>query len=142
MPESLPEEYLAVSGLSQEELGPLLQGTGGREFGDLNHQQKDPCGGGSSPPSTTRGGGSTTTMSNPWHLLHAMRAMRIASQEPPTDSVDTGDIHLGGEPPGKENDSSFGVSSYLVLFCPFKSSQTLRRESFLLQSSNIWIKCF
>jgi hypothetical protein len=43
-----------------------------------------------------------------------MRAMRISSQDPPTDSVDTGDIHLGGEPPGKENDSSFGVNRYLI----------------------------
>jgi hypothetical protein len=110
MPEGLPQEHVVVSGSNPEELGPLLHGTGGRALGNMNHQQMDPCGGGSSPPSTNLGGARPTTMSNPWHLLHAMRAMRIASQDPPTDSADIGDIPLGGEPPGKENDSSFGVS--------------------------------
>ncbi|XP_023702416.1 transient receptor potential cation channel subfamily A member 1 isoform X3 [Cryptotermes secundus] len=95
-------------GSNPEELGPLLQGTGGRTLGNMNHQQTDPCGGGNSPPSTNLGGARNTTMSSPWHLLHAMRAMRIASQDPSADSADNCDIPLREEPPGKENDSSFG----------------------------------
>jgi hypothetical protein len=137
---SLPEELFVVSGPNPKELGPLLQGTGGRELGNVNHQQMDPCGGGSSPHSTNRGGARTTTMSHPWHLLHAMRAMRIASQDPSTDSADTGDIHLGGQPPGKETDSGFGVSRYLTQCGLLKSSQTIGIGSFLLQSYKIWIK--
>jgi hypothetical protein len=108
------EENFVVSDQNPEELGPLLQGRAGRALGNVNHQQMDPCARGNSPPSTTRSGTSTTTTSNPWHLLHAMRAMRISSQDPPTDPVDTVDIHLGGDPPGKENDSSFGVSRHLI----------------------------
>lgn len=129
-------------GSNPEELGPLLQGIGGRTLGNMNHQQLEPCGGGSSPPSTNLGGARTTTMSNPWHLLHAMRAMRIASQDPSTDLADNGDIPFREEPPGKENDSSLGVSRYIIHFGELKSSQTMGMRSFLLQSYKIWIKCF
>jgi hypothetical protein len=142
MPESHPEKHFVVSGSNPEELGPLLQGTGGRALVNMNHQKIDPCGGGTSPPSTNRGAARTTTMSNPWHLLHAMRAMRIASQDPPTDSADNCDIPLGGESPGKENDSTFGVSRYLIQFGLLKISQTMGMRQFPPQPYKIWIKCF
>lgn len=80
----------------------------------MNPEPKDPCAGGRHPPSTNRSGtGTTSSVSNPWHLLHAMRAMRISSQEPPADSVESGEVQLGGEPPGKGEDN-FRVSRYLI----------------------------
>ncbi|XP_021938939.1 transient receptor potential cation channel subfamily A member 1 isoform X3 [Zootermopsis nevadensis] len=97
-------------GPSPEELGPLLQGTSGRELGDMNLQQKDPCGGEGLSSSNTRGGGTgTKPMSNPWHLLHSMRAMRITSHDSPVDSVDTPELQREEESSRKTQDNSIGA---------------------------------
>jgi hypothetical protein len=42
--------------------------------------------------------------------------MRITSQDPPTDPVESGEVQLGGEPPGKGEDNSFGVSKYIKIY--------------------------
>lgn len=109
-----PLRSVVVAGPSPEELGPLLQGTSGRELGDMNLQQKDPCGGEGLPSSNTRGGGGggtgTKPMSNPWHLLHSMRAMRITSHDSPVDSVDTPELQREEESSRKTQDNSIGVS--------------------------------
>jgi len=108
--------HFLVSGPSLEELGSLLHRRGGRKFGDMNPEEKDPCAGGCHPPSTNRGITDTKSTSKQWHLLHAMRAMRITSQDPPTESVESGEVQLGGEPPGKGEDTNFGVSRYIKIY--------------------------
>jgi len=118
-PGPLLDEHFIVSGPSPERTWPIF--AGGGEIGDVNLKAKDPCGRGSCPPSSARGGADSTTMSNPWHLLHAMRAMRINSQDPPVESTENGEDHHGGDLPGKEQDNSFGVSRHLdisfLMFC-------------------------
>jgi hypothetical protein len=42
--------------------------------------------------------------------------MQITSQDPPTDSVESGEVQLRGEPPGKGEDNSFGVSRYIMIY--------------------------
>ena len=119
----MPFHFL-VSGPIPEELGPLLLNRGERKFGEVNPEEKDPCAGGCRPPSTNRGITGTKSTSNQWHLLHAMRAMRITSQDPPTDSVESGEVQLG-EPPGKGEDSSFGVSRYVMVYAQiFRKSRS------------------
>jgi hypothetical protein len=90
-----------VAGPSAEELGPLLQKTGGRGLRDMNLQRKEPSGGEGRPPSAARGGAGSKSMSNPWHLLHAMRAMRITSQDPPMDLAETPQLQPEEERSGK-----------------------------------------
>lgn len=111
----MPIHFL-VSGPSPEELGSLLHCRCDRKFGEVNLGEKDPCAGGCHPPSTNRGITDTKSTSKQWHLLHAMRAMRITSQDPPTDSMESGEVQLGGEPPGKGEDTSFGVSRYIMMY--------------------------
>jgi hypothetical protein len=42
--------------------------------------------------------------------------MQINSQDPPMDLVESGEVQLGGEPPGKGEDNSFGVSRYIIIY--------------------------
>ena len=107
----MPIHFL-VTGPSPEELGPLLHSIEERKFGEMNPEEKDLCAGGCHSHSTNRGITDTKRTSQQWHLLHAMRAMQINSQDPPTDSVESGEVQLGGEPPGKGEDNNFGVSRY------------------------------
>ena len=108
--------HFLVSGPIPEEVGPLLHSRGVRKFGEVNPEEKDPCAGGCHSPSTNRGITDTKSTSKQWHLLHAMRAMRMASQDPPTDSVESGEVQLGGEPPGKGENNYFGVSRYIKIY--------------------------
>jgi hypothetical protein len=120
--------HFLVSGPSPEELGPLLHSSGERKFGEVNPEEKDLCAGGCRPHSTNRVITDKKVTSKQWHLLHAMRAMQITSQDTPTDSVESGDVQLGGEPPGKGEDNNFGVSRYIKLYAQifYKSRSHLK----------------
>jgi hypothetical protein len=108
--------HFIVSGRYPEELGLLLHCRGERKFAEVIPEEKDPCAGGRRSPSTNRVITDTKNTSRQWHLLHAMRAMRITSQDPPMDSVESGEVQLGGQPPGRGEDNNFGVSRYIKIY--------------------------